>query len=326
MLMRPYALAPLRGAGGVQRGAAIAVWLCLLAACGFCPARAASPPESVTEAVAAAVRLATAGPTGGQAALATDADLVAAMEPSMLVPCLAAFAEATPAGVNWLSSGLDRAVERLGDAVPIDDLTTFVADVSRPARGRVLAERWLRNRDPERASGLLDGMLADPALPLRRAAIAKRLAAAEDASDAQQLAVHREMLAAARDVDQVQAIAAWLRERGERVDVSEVLGFVKRWQVSEAFDNVGGIGFAAVYPPEQAAAAPDTADWHEVAAEGDQGAVDLNAALGTRKGVVAYAVAELDMSRGRTAEVAEVRIGSPCAVVVWVNGEKVIDR
>ena len=185
MLMRPYALAPLRGAGGVQRGAAIAVWLCLLAACGFCPARAASPPESVTEAVAAAVRLATAGPTGGQAALATDADLVAAMEPSMLVPCLAAFAEATPAGVNWLSSGLDRAVERLGDAVPIDDLTTFVADVSRPARGRVLAERWLRNRDPERASGLLDGMLADPALPLRRAAIAKRLAAAEDASDAQ---------------------------------------------------------------------------------------------------------------------------------------------
>ena len=326
MLMRPYALAPLRGAGGVQRGATVAVWLCLLAACGFCPARAASPPESVTEAVAAAVRLATAGPTGGQAALATDADLVAAMEPSMLVPCLAAFAEATPAGVNWLSSGLDRAVERLGDAVPIDDLTTFVADVSRPARGRVLAERWLRNRAPDRAAELLDGMLADPALPLRRAAIEKRMAAVEDASEAQQLAVYREMLAAARDVDQVQAIAAWLREHGERVDVSEVLGFVKRWQVSEAFDNVGGIGFAAVYPPEQAAAAPDTADWHEVAAEGDQGAVDLNAAIGTRKGVVAYAVAELDMSRGRTAEVAEVRIGSPCAVVVWVNGEKVIDR
>lgn len=283
----------------------------------------AATPQSTAEAVAAAVRLATAEPTGGQAKLAGDADLVAAVEPSMLVPCLAAFAEATPGGVNWLSSGLDRAVERLGEAVPLDELAAFMADASRPAHGRVLAERWLRDRDPERVAALLDGMLDDPALPLRRAAIEKRLAAAKGADDAEQVAVHREMLAAARDVDQVQAIAAWLREHGDAVDVSQVLGFVQQWRVSEAFDNVGGIGFAAVYPPEEPAAAPDTAGWKDVAAEGDEGAVDLNAAVGTRKGVVAYAVAEVEMPDSR---VAQVRIGSPCAVVVWVNGEKVIDR
>ncbi len=310
----------------LQRAVGMAVMLSLPLAGGIRLAEsvhAADAPAGVAEAVAAAVRLATAGPTGGQAGLAADADLVAAMEPAMLVPCLAAFAEATPAGVNWLSSGLDRAVEQLGERVPLDELTAFVADAGRPARGRVLAERWLRSRAPEQAAALLDSMLSDPALPLRRAAIEKRLAAVADAAEPEQLAVHREMLTAARDVDQVQAIAAWLREHGDAVDVSEVLGFVKQWRVSEAFDNVGGIGFAAVYPPEEAAAAPDAADWKAVAAEGDGGEVDLNAAIGTRKGVVAYAVAEVDMPRGRTAE---VRIGSPCAVVVWVNGEKVIDR
>jgi hypothetical protein len=309
-----------------QRAVGLAVILSLLLPGGIPladSASAADAPAGVAEAVAAAVRLATAGPTGGQAGLAADADLVAAVEPAMLVPCLAAFAEATPAGVNWLSSGLDRAVERLDAAVPLDELTAFISDPGRPARGRVLAERWLRSRAPKQASALLDGMLSDPALPLRRAAIEKRLAAVAEAAEPEQMAVHREMLTAARDVDQVQAIAAWLREHGDAVDVSEVLGFVKQWRVSEAFDNVGGIGFAAVYPPEEAAAAPDAADWKAVAAEGDGGEVDLNAAIGTRKGVVAYAVAEVDMPRGRTAE---VRIGSPCAVVVWVNGEKVIDR
>ena len=286
------------------------------------PARA-DAPTGVADAVAAAVRLATAPERGGHAELAKDADRVAAVEPAMLVPCLAAFAEATPGGVNWLTNGLDRAVERLGEQMPLEELTAFVADPTRPPRGRTLAFRWLRTRDAERAEALLDEMLGDPALPLRRAAIEKRLAAVANADDEQKVAVHREMLAAARDVDQVQAIAAWLREHGDEVDVSEVLGFVKQWRVSEAFDNVGGIGFAAVYPPEETAAAPDTAGWQDVAAAGDQGAVDLNEAVGTRKGVVAYCVAEVDMPRGRTAE---VRIGSPCAVVVWVNGEKVIDR
>jgi len=310
----------------LQRAVGMAVMLSLPLAGGIRLAESvlgADAPGGVAEAVAAAVRLATAGPTGGQAGLAADADLVAAMEPAMLVPCLAAFAEATPAGVNWLSSGLDRAVEQLGERVPLDELTAFVADAGRPARGRVLAERWLRSRAPEQAAALLDSMLSDPALPLRRAAIEKRLAAVADAAEPEQLAVHREMLTAARDVDQVQAIAAWLREHGDAVDVSEVLGFVKQWRASEAFDNVGGIGFAAVYPPEEAAAAPNVADWKAVTAEGDGGEVDLNAAIGTRKGVVSYAVAEVDMQRGRTAE---VRIGSPCAVVVWINGEKVIDR
>lgn len=285
--------------------------------------RAADDSAGTAEAVAAAVRLATAPGSGGNAERAGDADRVAAISPGMLVPCLAAFAEATPGGVNWLTNGLDRAVERMGDQVPLAELAAFVADPTRPSRGRTLAYRWLRSRDAAKAAALLDGMLDDPALPLRRAAIEKRLASVADAAEPEQVAVHREMLAAARDVDQVQAIATWLREHGDEVDVSKVLGFVKKWRASETFDNVGGIGYAAVYPPEKAAAAPEATAWKEVAAEGDQGAVDLNAALGTLKGVVSYAVAEVDMPRGRTAE---VRIGSPCAVVVWVNGEKVIDR
>jgi uncharacterized protein YbaA (DUF1428 family) len=290
---------------------------------GFVGMARADDSAGVAEAVAAAARLATASASGGNAERVEDADRIAAIPPAMLVPCLAAFAEATPGGVNWLTNGLDRAVERMGDQVPLAELTAFVADPTRPARARTLAYRWLRSRDESTAAALLDGMLNDPALPLRRAALEKRLVAVADAAEPEQIAVHREMLAAARDVDQVQTIAAWLREHGDEVNVSQVLGFVTNWRVSETFDNVGGIGYAAVYPPEQAAVAPEATTWKEVAAEGDQGAVDLNAALGTLKGVVSYAVAEVDMPRGGTAE---VRIGSPCAVVVWVNGEKVIDR
>jgi hypothetical protein len=44
--------------------------------------------------------------------------------------------------------------------------------------------------------------------------------------------------------------------------------------------------------------------------------IDLNAAIETKKEVLAYAVATVEMPGGP----AEVRIGSPCAVAVWVNG------
>ncbi len=278
-----------------------------------------SPPASVSEAVAIAVELSRAGGITGQASLAAKADALAAVPAAHVLPCLAAFGDATPAGANWLRNALDRAADRLGDSLAADLLADYVADTKRPAKARTLAYAWLAARDAKRAERLLDGMLDDPSLELRREAVERLLATAAKADEASMKEAHRTALAAARDVDQVERIAQWLTEHGEAVDLAAVLGFVRRWKVSGTFDNARGVGFATIHPPEEQAA--DTAGWKEVVSTDRLGAVDLNAAIAAKKGVLAYAVAEIDMPRPGPAE---VRIGSPCAVKVWVNSTPVM--
>ena len=279
-------------------------------------------PQSVTEAAAIATALAAAAGPGGHAALAAQADRISAIPADWIVPCLAAFADATPAGGNWLRSGVDRAVHRAGDSLSADALAAVVTDRKQPARVRTMAFGWLKDRDRSRAEGLLDVMLDDPSLDLRRDAVERRLAAVAKADETAQKAAHRQCLEAARDVDQIESIAAWLSEHGEKVDVAEVLGFVRNWRVSEAFDNAKGVGFAKAYPPEASLPAqPERPQWKAVASTDKHGAIDLNAAIATKKGVLAYAVADVVMPRSGPAE---VRIGSPCAVAVWVNGTPVM--
>jgi hypothetical protein len=202
-----------------------------------------------------------------------------------------------------------------------ETLAGLVADKQLAPRGRSLAFGWLEARDPARAAVLLGGMLDEEALDLRRAAVAKLLADAAAGDAAAQAASHRQALAAARDVDQVEAIATWLTEHGEPTDVAGALGFVRQWKVSGEYDNVGGVGFAKAYPPEEGGAVPAGADWKPFLSSHKHGEIDLNAAVATKKGVLAYAVAEVELpAAGR----AEVRIGSPCAVAVWVNGRQVM--
>ena len=284
-------------------------------------ASASQPPQSEAEAVAIATDLARASGIEGQARSAAQADAVAAIPAEWLVPCLEPLREATPAGANWLRSGLERAADRAGGALPVDRLAAVARDRSRPARARGLAYVWLKARQPRKAEELLDAMLDDPALDLRREAVDKLLASAATSDEAAQHVIHRQALAAARDIDQIERIAGWLAEHGEPVDLAATLGFVRRWLVSPAFDNKRGAGFAQAYPPETSA--PDTADWKPVVSTDRHGAIDLNDAVATEKGVLAYALATIDMPQ---AGPAEVRIGSPCAVQVWVNGKPVMQH
>jgi len=293
-----------------------------LSVAGACQSRAAES-RAADDVAALARRLAAADSGAGHAELAAVADRLAMMPPGDIPLALAALGEATPAGANWLRTGLDRAAERLGADLSIDSLAGFAIDRSLPPRARSLAYGWLEVRDPARAGGLLAGMLDETAVDLRRAAVAKLLADAAGGGEAAEKAAHRRALAAARDVDQVEAIAGWLTEHGEATDVAEVLGFVRRWQVSGEYDNVGGAGFAKAYPPEEGGAAPDVTSWKPVVSTDKHGQIDLNAAVATKKGVLAYCLADVEMPE---AGPAEVRIGSPCAVVVWVNGRRVMEH
>jgi hypothetical protein len=281
-----------------------------------------SAAAAIAEDTAAIARqLAAATPGSGHAELAAVADQLAAMPAADVAVALTALGEATPAGANWLRSGLDRAVARLGDDLSAETLAGLVTDRSVPPRGRSLAYGWLEARDPARAAGLLAGMLDETAIDLRRAAVDRLLADAAAGDEAAQRDAHRRALAAARDVDQVEAIATWLTEHGEPTDVAKVLGFVRRWRVSGEYDNVGGAGFAKAYPPEAEEPLVQAADWKPIVSDDKHGQIDLNAAVATKKGVLAYGVAEVEMP---AAGPAEVRIGSPCAVVVWVNGRQVM--
>jgi hypothetical protein len=292
----------------------------ILAAAGLVGLRGvvAGPAEGIAADVA---RLAAAAPGADQAALAAAADRLAAIAADGIRPPLAALGGATPAGANWLRSGLDRAAARLGADLDPETLAGLVADKQLAPRGRSLAFGWLEARDPARAAVLLGGMLDEEALDLRRAAVAKLLADAAAGDAAAQAASHRQALAAARDVDQVEAIATWLTEHGEPTDVAGALGFVRQWKVSGEYDNVGGVGFAKAYPPEEGGAVPAGADWKPFLSSHKHGEIDLNAAVATKKGVLAYALAEVELPAAGSAE---VRIGSPCAVAVWVNGRQVM--
>lgn len=297
-----------------------------LTAVGVRTMQAADPtaaPHDIAEARAVASRLAHATGAGGHADLALQADRIALIPAEWLVACLQPLGDATPGGANWLRSGLERAVDRLGDAVSSGELAAVVTDVAQPPRVRSLAYLWLSYRDAPQAAAMLDTMLDDPAPELRRQAIEKLLAAAETAADGPRKDSYRRALSAARDVDQVEQIVAWFTERGEPIELADALGFVRTWRISEAFDNTRGdadnpIGFAKAYPPEVGdPALPDTSTWKLVTSTDNQGAIDLNAAIETKKEVLAYAVATVDVPDGGPAE---VRIGSPCAIAVWVNG------
>lgn len=301
---------------------------CLVVAClvaAHAPARATDARDPLAAPLATATFLAAAaGGPGPQDDLAEAADRLAEMPAAAVLPCLEAFRAATPGGANWLRSGLDRAAGRLGADLAPEPLAAFVADAARPARGRVLAFSWLQERSPAAAATVLDDLLDDPAVDLRREAVERLLASAAGQPEEAARAVHRRALDAARDVDQVERIVGWLGEHGETLDVGEVLGFVRRWRVSGPFDNAGGVGFATRHPPESALpASPDIAAWTPVASTDRHGQVDLNAAVAKRKGVLAYALAEVEMP---AAGPAEVRIGSPCAISVWVNGMPVMSH
>lgn len=293
----------------------------LLAALAAVALPAAEPPRSVEEAVAIAARLAAAG-AGGRADLATEADRLASLPVGWVIPSLSGFAAATPAGANWLRSALDRAVTSRAGGPPAEALAAVVADTTRPGRARALAYAWLRDRDPPLADRLLDRLLDDPLPEFRRDAVERLLDSGSD--EASRRDACRRGLAAARDVDQIERIAARLAESGEPVDVAPLLGFIRHWRVSEPFDNAGGSGFAKAWPVEAGLpAAPDTTAWKPVMSSDPHGVVDLNTAVALRKGVLVYASADVEMPRAGNAE---VRIGSPCAVIVWVNGRQVMSH
>jgi hypothetical protein len=272
-----------------------------------------------------------AGHRTAQAAWQKLADADASQLPTILL----ALDDASPLAANWLRGAAEAIVARRladGGSLPTAALEDFLVDRRHAPRSRRLAYEWLVRVDKTTADRLLPGMLDDPSLELRRDAVAQLLERGQatlESDPPQAKAILTDALNHARDLDQIRAAIGKLNDLGVKTDLARQLGFIMRWKVIGPFDNSGGRGFAAVYPPEQAVDLAATYEgklgpvkWQNAEASDELGHVDLNRALGTHKGVAAYAYAEVE---SKTEQPIELRLGSANANKIWLNGKLLAD-
>jgi hypothetical protein len=173
-------------------------------------------------------------------------------------------------------------------------------------------------------------MLNDPSAELRRDAVARLLQENQQLLDKDNksaaAAGYARALVCARDRDQVIDIADKLKKLGIEVDRAAQFGFIRSWMLIGPFDNTNGIGFKAVYPPEQkvdlAAALQgkmgQQVHWLEHATSDPYGVVDLNKAIGKNMGAVGYAFVAVTSA---TEQQVQVRVGSNNSVKFFLNGQ-----
>jgi hypothetical protein len=258
--------------------------------------------------------------------------------PDALPDILAALDDAGPVAANWLRSAVDAVAERqlaAGRPLPVTQLEKFVRDTRHVGPARRLAYEWLVRADPSAPRRLLPGMLHDSSAELRRDAVELALRDARRQLDrgdrAGATAAYRKALSGALDPDQVDAIAAKLRELGTEVDLAAHFGFIRRWALLGPFDNHGGAGFGTAFPPENKVdlAQPCKGKggvelrWTSHVNSDPYGVVDLNKALGKHSGAAAYAYAVVESPTERPVQ---VRVGSENAVKVFLNGRLIFAR
>ncbi len=284
--------------------------------------------SSVSDAVATVRQ---ASPTDGTGDDVRQAwKTIAAADASEIPSILRGMNDSNPAVENWLRAAADAIAARTLDAgglLPADALVELLDDSNASPRARRTAYEWLEEIDRDRAQDLLAQMINDPSLELRYDAIALNIERAERAEADTKKQRYARLLAAARDLDQIKALKADLEELGESIDLASHMGFVTSWRLGGVFDNTNKSGFDVAYPPESEIDFTATyqgkegdATWRDapVTTDDELGELDLNDALGAKKGAIVYAYAEVELQQPRSAV---VRYASRNATKLWVNGQ-----
>lgn len=264
-----------------------------------------------------------------------------------LLPVLNAMQGKSAVAKNWYLS-LAQTIAGRDPEKARQELNQFLPRLSEDPDARYWAFRFLTSDDQELKESMLESMQADPCLELRYESVElamKRLEANKDLSDSKLISAYQELLAAARLPEQIQQVAGKLDELGREVDLLDYFGFISNWSTVGPFPNPGQSSFDVVYPPEDDYATGklasssgvskslsenaytgvdgDSVTWKTVTTDSADGAIDLNEAYDKGKGVIVYAVSSFNAPSDINCE---VRIGSPNAVKVWVNGELQINR
>ena len=247
------------------------------------------------------------------------------------------FQDANPLAANYLRSAVETIVARetsKGQALPTAELGEVLLDVRQSPKAREFAFQLIEGVRPDVAEKLVPGLLNDPSTALRRRAVsglieeADALAKAENQGDA--ALIYRQALNAARDIDQVNAIAKAVRDLGQEVDLPRHFGFIMHWSTIAPFDNTDRAGFDTVFPPENGVDLTATlpgkegdVSWQPLVTTDEYGKVDFNKPYGLLKEVTGYAYAEFESDSDRPAE---IRLGCKNGWKVWVNGEFLFGR
>ncbi|MGE0758072.1 MAG: hypothetical protein AB7O38_13670 [Pirellulaceae bacterium] len=245
---------------------------------------------------------------------------------------LAGMKDADPLAVNWLRAAAETIAERQvaqREPLPTGALEAFLRDVTQSPRARRLAYELIARVDPGAEQRLIPTLADDPSVELRRDAVTLLIKSAEgiDAKvqpDAARAAYER-ALAAARDLDQIAACAAKLKELGGKLDLPQHFGFIMSWKLIGPFDNTNTQGFDVAYPPESNfdsnasyAGKAGEVRWIDHSTTDEHGLVDLNKALGKHMGAIAYAYAEFHSPTARTVD---LRLGCANGNKIWLNGQ-----
>lgn len=293
-------------------------------------AAAAAEPNRPSEAVAAGLKsiLAVGREGTGNEAAAEGWKAVTRAGPAALIPALTAFDTADATAANWLRTAADAIADdakRSGQPLDPKTLLAFAADPARSPAARRIAFELGRERDAAAADKLLLTFIHDKSLDLRREAIAARLQFAKDPAE------HATLFAASRDPDQAEELAKLLKKAGQPADLTTHYGLITQWQIVGPFPSVGGKGFGEVFPPEQQFDAALTGEGHggvklkvtPAQADSPDGRIDLNETVAKIQDVVGYAYAVIESP---AAQPAEVRVGSPNAIQIFLNGERIFSR
>lgn len=250
---------------------------------------------------------------------------------------LSAMNGASDIAQNWLLSIAQTVANRNVEASK-EELAKFLERDSTAPNARYWAFEFLTRDDEPLRKSLLRTMLDDPSLELRYEAVELGLKEIEEANlqdEAKKIASYRKLFESARLASQVQKIAKKLADLGEEIDLQSHFGFISDWEVLGTFDNVDGVGFEAAYGPEADfvsnkltssqvydGKSGNTA-WSKLSTDADDGTVDLATALNKEKGAVAYALGSFNSP---AATRCQIRLGSPNASKVWLNGNLVLAR
>lgn len=310
----------------MPRGTRTAVWgsATVLALLVAAPLSAADETTNSIVTIKAVSREGTGNDAAGQA----WKTLVAQGVPA-LIPTLEAIDESNPRAANWLRTAVDAIAEteaKAGRKLPADKLEAFTKDTKFAPSARRIAYELLVKQDTAAKARLLPGFLNDPSPELRRDAVAAALDGATTREDLEKLFTFT------RDPDQVDAVAKLLDEKHKtRVSVSEHYAFVTHWHLVGPFDSSEGKALTLAHSPEKATDAAgkfkvksgaDVA-WKPHVTGNRYGYVDLNKAVGKEKDAAAYALAVV---RAEKDTPCEIRVGTPNAIQVFLNGTKVFER
>lgn len=247
---------------------------------------------------------------------------------------------ANPVSKNCLLSIAQTVIDRQPAEKVRQSLQRVLADKNADSDIRYWALDKLSEGRAERREKLLDGRTEDPSLDIRYEAIELALrklptadvAKAEASTQQKTVASYQQLLKAARLPEQINSIAAKLKELDTEVDLLNHFGFISKWQIIGPFDNRKEVGFNVAYPPEaeylqtskenikeRFPGKAAEVSWQPASTEKPDGMVDLNAIYNNEKGAVIYAYTTIESASDLACQ---VRLGSPNANKIWINGEE----